>query len=85
MVLFSVSNIKRNGDAIFLFSVLWNASGILPVNAVKCKETLQIHTFPVLFVFSGNICVVTVTNVKCNKLLKCDAFGLYFHYQVLCL
>ena len=59
----------------FDFFFLSDNSSVYAVNKVKCKETLQKHSFPISFVFSGSMCMVTVTNVKCSKRIKCKAFG----------
>ena len=79
MVLFFFSNVKRDADALnTLFLLICLFSDYLRVFAVytvKWKETFEIDSSPILFIFSGTIRMVTVINVKCNSPLKYNIFG----------
>ena len=52
---------------IFLLS---DKSLVYAVPIVKYKESLQLHSFPIVFLFSGAICMFTLSDLKCNKRLK---------------
>ena len=74
-----MSNAKETPKTHFLLNfLLSDNSEVIGVTTAKGKQTLQIHTLRILFVYPGNICVVTVTSVNSNIRLKYKVFGLYF-------